>query len=134
MIAVAFKISMNSYCEVKWHNVCKVMYLWCMHMKHQKAPFYAFLGPGVPVLLHRTKGAGLRLSRLHKFSSGMRFDQHLSGSSNPADRNSLGMKLQSFSGNMSELNISSSILPRHLPPSVFDYLDTVSDVMSEEAT
>ena len=60
------------------------MYLLYIHMKHQKAPFYAFLGPGVPVLLHRTKGAGPRLSRLHKFSSGMRFDQHLSSSSNKA--------------------------------------------------
>ena len=68
--------------DVKWHNVCKVMYLSYIHMKHQKAPFYAFLG--VPVLLHRTKGAGPRLSRLHKFSSGMRFDQHLSSSSNKA--------------------------------------------------
>ena len=104
--------------DVKWHTVCKVMYLWYMHMKHQKVPLYVFLGPGVPVLLHRTKGAGPRLLRLHRFSSGMRFDQHLSSSSNPADRNSLGTKLQSFSGNMSD---SSSIIPRHLPPSVFDY-------------
>ena len=69
-------------CDIKWHNVCKVMYLSYIHMKHQKAPFYAFLG--VPVLLHRTKGAGPWLSRLHRFSSGMRFDQHLSSSSNKA--------------------------------------------------
>ena len=85
--------------------------------------------PFLDLMFSMEQTGGPRLSRLHRFISGLRIDQCLSSSSKPACKNSLWMRLQSFSGWIEHLY---SFIPRYLPLLVFDHsvADTVSDVMS----
>ena len=66
--------------------------------------------------MKQTNDAGPRLSRLHRFISRLRIDQFLSCNSKPACKNSLWMRLQSFSGWIEHLY---SFIPSDAPHGLF---------------